>query len=142
MAGNTWEYRYQIYRQRMGERFPELYGEDAKYAFGCFLIGEGWWLLVEALSGVIYERVYVDKYSPPVKIKHIKEKDGGLDFTISGDDEFIEGAIRTAIKLSYMMCEECGRLTSSGNPDNIERTLCPKHREIHGYYKKTDDVDC
>jgi hypothetical protein len=54
----------------------------------------------------------------------VKEKFGGLRFYINSSDAFIYGAIDMAEKMSYRICEDCGRSGKSRNDRSWILTLC------------------
>jgi len=64
-----------------------------------------------------------------VTATQVKEKFGSLRFYYSGGDEYIEGLVRMAEAMSYVMCEECGAPGTQTKSGWI-RTLCEEHTPI------------
>lgn len=58
----------------------------------------------------------------------VKEKFGGLRFYYSGGDEYVDGLVAMAEALSYVTCEQCGKV---GKPNEIGWivTLCDDCRK-------------
>jgi hypothetical protein len=71
--------------------------------------------------------------------EQVKEKFGGLRFYFMSGDEFVQGAVALAERMSYTICEECGepgKLRSGG----WMRTLCDRHAAKYDY-TDTEDLD-
>ena len=87
-----------------------------RWGFEC---GDGWLDLIENLSCVIQWHVDQKQGRDPtyeqVKVVQCKEKFGSLRFYIYGGDEFIDGAIAMAERMSAHICESCG------NPGTLKR---------------------
>lgn len=97
-------------------RYPDIYrnpltGEPSEY-FG-FSIAEGWFVLVDTLSGEIQR--YVDALPDErfVRASDVKEKYGELSYNYFGggdDDRYLDGLIWLAEHLSQRICQECGTM--------------------------------
>jgi hypothetical protein len=75
----------------------------------------------------------------PVTVIQVKEKFGGLRFYYDGGDEYIQGAVSMAERMSYSICEECGNLGKSRSGGWV-RTLCDQHAAKYDYMDN-EDID-
>lgn len=87
-----------------------------RWGFEC---GDGWLDLIENLSCVIQWHVDQKQKNDPtyqqVKVSQCKEKFGSLRFYTYGGDDFVNGAIAMAERMSSHICESCG------NPGTMRR---------------------
>lgn len=128
---------YEVFANRMEEKYPKIFAEP----YGGFGCGEGWWPILESLSGQIQHHIdwkqeQKEKYTrgegcSQVTVNQIKEKFGGLRFYYSGGDDVIDGMVRMAESWAAHTCEQCG------NPGKIVgggwlRTLCVEHDKQRG----------
>lgn len=126
------EDRYDEFVEKLETKFPEMYSQP----YGGVCIGEGWWPIIEALSNQIHHHVkwkneQRDKYNrgegcPPVIVRQIKEKFGGLRFYYDGGDDCVDGMVRMAESWAARSCEVCGKPGKSRDSGWI-RTLCDEH---------------
>ena len=126
------EDRYDEFVEKLETKFPEMYSQP----YGGVCIGEGWWPIIEALSNQIHHHVkwkneQRDKYNrgegcPPVIVRQIKEKFGGLRFYYDGGDDCVDGMVRMAESWAARSCEICGKPGKSRDSGWI-RTLCDEH---------------
>lgn len=118
-------------RDRIISNYSKLYDlEDSsgrrsmRWGFEC---GDGWLDLIENLSCVIQWHVDQKQRSDPnyeqVKVLQCKEKFGSLRFYILGGDEFIDGSIAMAERMSSHICESCGN-PGVLNREGWWRTTC------------------
>ena len=106
--------------------FPNLYKqyylpmEQTCMCWG-FDIKDGWFKLIYDLS------LKLEQVSHTTEATQVKEKFGGLRFYYTGATE--EGAklINKAEKMSYHICEECGKKGVLREDIGWVRTLCLKH---------------
>ena len=140
------EDRYDKFVESLEAKFPEMYSQP----YGGVCIGEGWWPIIEALSNQIHHHVKFkneqrDKYNrgdgcPPVIVRQIKEKFGGLRFYYDGGDDMIDGMVRMAESWAARSCEECGKPGKSRDGGWI-RTLCDEHEaERQARIKELDNL--
>lgn len=136
------EEEYDVFANRMEERFPEMFSKP----YGGFCVDKGWWPIIESLCGQIdgytkwrnNTRESLLKDNPhnhripeavePVKVAQIKEKFGGLRFYYDGGDDHIQGMVTMAEVWAHNVCEECGKPGKSRNTGWI-KTLCDEHAE-------------
>jgi len=125
-------------QNRLFAKYPRLYqdrNKDMTQTAMCWGIecGDGWYTLLDCLSSVIEEHVENETLNNPTKehypvASQVKEKYGGLRFYTTTCDPYIDGAIRVAEKLSYSICEMCGK-PGILNKHGWMRTLCEECRE-------------
>ena len=92
------------------KKYPSLFKNDS-FSFEC---GNGWYDLLDVLCDRISKAE--ESMEDDIHITQIKEKFGGLRFYCYGTDDFINGMIDFAEKISTRICEECG------NPGKIMKT--------------------
>jgi hypothetical protein len=128
---------YEVFANRMEEKYPKIFAEP----YGGFACGEGWWPILESLSGQIQHHIdwkqeQKEKYArgegcAQVTVNQIKEKFGGLRFYYSGGDDVIDGMVRMAESWAGHSCETCGapgKIVGGG----WLRTLCVEHAKQRG----------
>ena len=81
----------------------------------------------------------VPPHMPHITASQVKEKFGGLRFYYDGGDEYIQGAVSMAERMSYSICEECGNLGKSRSGGWV-RTLCDQHAAKYDYMDN-EDID-
>jgi hypothetical protein len=134
---------------KMAEKFPRYFGEGKRY--GGFAIGEGWYLIIEALMNQIHHytkwkrnmrardlknvragdtSIEVTPKVNWIEVNQIKEKFGGLRFYYSGGDDEISGMVRMAEVWADHSCETCGDRGKRRSGGWI-RTLCDKHEALY-----------
>lgn len=87
--------------------------------------GAGWNPLIDCLLDEIRAHLDCTPECPPVDIRQIKEKFGGLRFYFFGGDEYLRGLVRMAEAYSVHVCECCG---ARGGLEGM-RTRCEAHKE-------------
>ena len=87
--------------------------------------GDGWYGLIDTLCRVIKEYLSFRAYLN-VEAVQVKEKYGGLRFYINGGDDYVDGLISFAERLSYMTCEQCGSTEGVTQTKGWVVTLCRK----------------
>ena len=128
--------------EQLIEKYPKIFNIDkldTKEPFPIFKIecGDGWYNLLDDLCDSIqfhidYNIKNTELESSQVVVKQIKEKFGGLRFYFRGGNEYINGMVSFAEKMSYKICEHCGtnkNVTTEGKDWII--TLCNNCRDIH-----------
>ena len=127
------EDRYDKFVESLEAKFPEMYSQP----YGGVCIGEGWWPIIEALSNQIHHHVkwkneQRDKYNrgegcPPVIVRQIKEKFGGLRFYYDGGDDMVDGMVRMAESWASKTCETCGDKGKHRVDGGWHYVSCDKH---------------
>jgi hypothetical protein len=103
------------------EKYPVLYGRGVPYREGyqfCFECGNGWFSIMNAIGMALANR------DTPVA-SQVKEKFGTLRFYTNGDDDFSNGVIDMAERLSARTCEMSGRYGFLTNNSGWIRVLSP-----------------
>jgi len=103
--------------------YPEFYSEKN---YGGFAVGDGWFAIIDELSGKIQSHQKWKPETPPVVIEQIKEKFGSLRFYYQGGDEKIAGLVSMAEAMSRVTCEVCGNAGKARGGGWI-RVLCDTH---------------
>jgi hypothetical protein len=100
--------------------------------------GDGWYDLIDRLCSAIQMHVDSKRHMHSsltdeqfdeemgVTADQVKEKWGGLRFYASGADEWIDGAVSMAEKVSFCTCEVCGGKGRRSGGAWV-RTLCDEH---------------
>ncbi len=146
---------YEKFAAAMEEKFPSMF--DGPY--GGFVVGPGWWPIVETLCGVINSHVewnnaqrallttsnpYKTSVPPeiaPVRVIQVKEKFGGLRFYYDGGDDYVDGLVRMAECWASTVCEECGA-PGARRSGGWVKTLCDHHEaERQKRYKELDRAE-
>lgn len=111
---------------KLAEKYPALFSAGGNMAFGCEC-NDGWYDLIKGVCQAITQhQEYLAGEGAPFSdfaFSQIKEKYGGLRLYHYGGDDFIEGVIDLAERLSYSICERCG---NKGKPNDSGwiTTLC------------------
>lgn len=106
--------------------FPELYKQyywDPKDTCMCwaFCCDDGWFDLIYELSKKL------KRLSPETEAVQVKEKFGGLRFYFDNTTQEGANLIQKAEKMSYNICEMCGKKGKLRNDLPWIQTLCDKH---------------
>lgn len=106
-------------------KYPKLLRKkDLKWGLQC---GDGWYGIIDELCAVIYRNaIREDCQSKLPKAYKIKEKWGGLNFSICHSNDFYQGAIAMAESISFRTCEKCG-LPGFPREGKWVITLCDEH---------------
>ena len=110
------------------EKYPEIFKQyDYSIMESCMpwgiSCGDGWYGIIDTLCKLIQEYVG-DHKGYHTEAVQVKEKYGGLRFYINGVDEYIDGLITFAERLSYMTCEQCGSTDGVTQTKGWVYTLC------------------
>lgn len=98
------------------EKYPQLFAgvnqplTESLMSFGCEC-GDGWFTLIDSACALIAARVAQQKDQSelaPFQWVQIKEKFGTLRLYGNYSDDYIDGVIDTAERLSGQVCEACG----------------------------------
>ncbi len=113
------------FEKHLKETYPEMY----QNVYCGIYIDKGWFDLVDILSKKMYDAAKQSNVDYP-RVAQIKEKFGSLRFYADNTDEYMEGLIDMAEKISTHVCEVCG---NSGELRNTSwtRTLCDDHYVQH-----------
>jgi hypothetical protein len=91
-------------------RYPALFVEktlspqESGMCWG-LACGDGWFDLIDTLCSTI--QFGIDQgYTPPVRIRQVKEKFGTLRFHTRGGNEWVRGAVEMAMACSVLIHEE------------------------------------
>jgi len=112
-------------------KYPKIFADRHKsmqetcmcWGFDC---GDGWYDLIDNLCSLIQN--YVDwSKCEQVVAEQVKEKFGGLRFYYRGGDDYIDGAVAIADRLSFTICDVCGNKGTS-NKDGWIATRCEAHK--------------
>lgn len=136
------EEEYDEFAERMETKYPEMFSEP----YGGFCVDAGWWPIIESLCSQIQHHVkwkqeQKEQYGrgegcPPVIVRQIKEKFGGLRFYYDGGDDYVSGLVSMAESWAGHVCEECGNPGKSRSTGWI-KTLCDEHSaEREARYKE------
>jgi hypothetical protein len=69
--------KYDAFAKRMAEKFPRYYGDEHKY--GGFAVSEGWWHIIEALTGQIDHYTKWRRQMRTYDLKLVRAKAKGRD---------------------------------------------------------------
>lgn len=127
--------------KKLVEKYPTFFrGKDlpptqSLMCFGCEC-GDGWYHIIDnvctAIKWHIESIVSSKKYNPDLPdppefvFMQIKEKFGGIRLYASGVDDFIDGVISMAERMSFTTCEQCGNIGRSGQRGSWCSTCCDK----------------
>lgn len=87
------------------DRYPEFFSHAPLREIGCL---PGWRGLIDELCRAL--KTYMDAHPelPPIQVRQVKEKFGGLRFYYSGGDMACRVAVAAAEEQSLTTCEVCG----------------------------------
>lgn len=107
------------------KKYPSLFKNDS-FHFEC---GNGWYDLLDVLCSILERRRRRGSIpTNDIDIIQIKEKFGGLRFYCYGTDDYINGMIDFAEKISTRICEECGNPGKLVNSNTgWLHTACEEH---------------
>ncbi len=97
-------------------------------AFG-FDCGDGWYAILAALSDVLMKRRR--EVGVQIEASQVKEKFGTLCFYTHFHDDYGDGAIRLARRMSGNVCEGCGAPASNSNFQGWYATCCRACADAH-----------
>lgn len=121
-------------QNKLFKKYPVIFRDRNKlcrYTAMCWGIetGNGWAWLLDILCLAITEHIRDNKDVEPVVATQVKEKFGTLRFYYNGGDDYINGAVWFAEKLSEHICENCGTTENvKQNDTGWVITLCDKCR--------------
>lgn len=116
-------------QKQLFDKYPQLFTQknlppsQSNMCFG-FECGDGWFTLLDNLCSLIQSNKETE-----TQATQIKEKFGGLRFYYTGGNDFIDGAVMLAEKMSEHICEECGDRGSIKYDAGWLRCRCDKHKE-------------
>ena len=118
------------------ERYPLIFAERHLPAEQSCMprgieTGDGWFELIDALCTRLQWDADHDPFPQPVAIQ-VKEKLGSLRFRVRQPTERQKGMLTLALELSTRLCDVCGALRSSREPDSI---TCEHQRANGGEYR-------
>ena len=119
--------------ERLCEDFPELFaqrhGPPEETAMGRgFECQDGWYPLIRTLCETLCLHLDEQPGQGSIRVVQVKEKLGGLRFRVRGGDEYVRGAIDLAERMSYRLCEVCGRPADGDGQESAAGTRCGLHR--------------
>lgn len=107
------------------EKYPTIFPANDKFYIEC---GNGWYDLLDVLCSSIQSHInrIVSSESSQIAVLQIKEKFGGLRFYANGGDEITDAYVYLAERMSYKICEQCGK---PGKPSKSGwiKTACEEH---------------
>lgn len=112
-----------IMRKQMMEKFPTI----LKCGLG---FGDGWLPLTNVMCELIQNHLEQKPECEPVIGLQTKEKFGTLRYYCQGGDDYIQGVIRFAERMSAHVCEECGAPGILRHENYWLKTLCDKHLKM------------
>lgn len=120
------------------EKYPKIFVNryaDMKTTAMCwgFSHGDGWFWLLDQLCNSIQSHIDNNSFRniPQVVASQVKEKYGYLNFYFSGGDDYIDGMVSLAEKMSMNICEECGSLENIGHTSGWIKCICKDCYEIY-----------
>lgn len=118
---------------KLFERYPEIF----KNYWGPFMIGDGWFPLINDLCSCV--SIHSKEKNIEISFLKVQNKFGTLFIEQKGADSFIKQAIRFAERLSYVTCEHCGSKgylhSSDGTQYGKLITLCDNDA-LKRFYKR------
>lgn len=104
-------------------------------AFGCDC-GDGWYAILAALSDVLAR--HRRETGVAIEASQVKEKFGTLCYYTHFRDDYSDGAIRLARRMSGKVCEGCGAPAANSNFQGWYATCCRACAEAHPYRNAKD----
>jgi len=108
------------------QAFPILFGGDFVISLW---IGVGWgglaWTLCDQLEAISGQSVAEGR--PPIRIRQIKESDGGLRVLLAYSTEAADALVGAAEVASLGVCECCGEPGEIFSVGGWQKTLCARH---------------
>jgi len=110
------------------KKYPEIFAGKDKSIIESLIpfgleCGDGWAGIIDTLCKLIQEYVS-DHKGYQTEAVQVKEKYGGLRFYINGGNDYVDGLITFAERLSYMTCEQCGSTDGVTQTKGWVYTLC------------------
>jgi hypothetical protein len=99
-------------QNKLFEKYPDLFYQknlDMTRTCMCWGVdtGDGWYDILDKMCAAIVAH-QKHKKDLPVSFAQIKEKFGGLRAYFDGGDDYVEGVVDMAERMSYVTCETCG----------------------------------
>ena len=93
------------------DRYPEFFSRAPLREIGCL---PGWLDLIDELCRAL--KTYMDAHPelPPIQVRQVKEKFGGLRFYYSGGDTACRELVACSEERSKSICEVCGQAGTLG----------------------------
>lgn len=93
------------------DRYPEFFCSAPLREIACL---PGWLNLIDELCCTLKTHMDAHPELPPLKVRQVKEKFGGLRFYYSGGDRACREAVTAAEGRSMSICEVCGQTGTLG----------------------------
>jgi len=104
-------------------RYPEFFSSAPLREIGCL---PGWLDLIDELCRTLKSHLDTHPELPPLQVRQVKEKFGGLRFYYSGGDAACRDAVDLAQERSLSTCEVCGQIGVLGGESWL-RVRCVDH---------------
>jgi hypothetical protein len=115
------------------DRYPEFFCSAPLREIACL---PGWLDLIDELCRTLKTHMDAHPELPPLKVRQVKEKFGGLRFYYSGGDTACREAVAAAEGRSMSTCEVCGQTGTLGG----ERWLSVRCLD-HKNWSPSDDCE-
>lgn len=115
------------------DRYPEFFCSAPLREIACL---PGWLDLIDELCRTLKTHMDAHPELPPLKVRQVKEKFGGLRFYYSGGDMACHEAVAAAEGRSMSTCEVCGQTGTLGG----ERWLSVRCLD-HKNWSPSDDCE-
>jgi hypothetical protein len=132
-------------QDQLFEKYPDLFFQkdlDMTRTCMCWGVdtGNGWYDILDKMCAAIVAHQHYKK-DLPVSFVQIKEKFGGLRAYFDGGDDYVEGVVDMAERMSYVTCEICGAPGEErgGGWINTYCDVCNKEK-IKQWAEMTKDV--
>lgn len=93
------------------DRYPEFFSSAPLREIACL---PGWLDLIEELCRTLKTHMDAHPELPPIQVRQVKEKFGGLRFYYSGGDAACREMVASTEELSMSTCEVCGQAGTLG----------------------------
>jgi hypothetical protein len=93
------------------DRYPEFFCSAPLREIACL---PGWLDLIDELCCTLKTHMDAHPELPPLKVRQVKEKFGGLRFYYAGGDTACREAVAAAEERSMSTCEVCGQTGTLG----------------------------
>jgi|SRR5450830_1436894 len=93
------------------DRYPEFFSHAPLREIACL---PGWLDLIDDLCRTLKTQMGTQPELPPIQVRQVKEKFGGLRFYYSGGDTTCREAVARAEERSLSTCEVCGQAGTLG----------------------------
>lgn len=111
---------------KLYEKYPKIFMSDSDISFWGIECDDGWYDLIDELCAIIQNWNNNKSEIDQITVIQIKEKFGTLRFYYDGGDNFIDGSVSFAERISSKICETCGN-SGKLRHDSWMVTLCDNH---------------